>query len=495
MDPASSVAGLIGLAGLLIKSASLLYGFCSSFKQVAEEVSSLVRSIENLQALLRYIEDILRQDAVRALQSTQFIAEWDNRVEECEKDLRNWLQATQVFQSGDLKSFKKCVRKLKAAADEGRFRNMRLRLGAHYDHLSLHLNILNGNIGLKNAQMLVDNRVAADRTDMSQAELRSSTAYSLKGITESTKRIEDLGITSNDRIQSELKEFRAQGNTSHIETIAYLERIEQRCYDTQMCLHRSIKKSKRSTRGTPVPRTSLKSRTLDQVPSPNVNKLLMQRINTANEKIESHHLVQVVKPGILMYESSGSISRALLPLEDPVYTSLGLREKVALIQQLQNIRLVIWLLRRDRVCYFISAVNGYPNVSTLGVEGNLMFNYFRGRVGPIRIARMLKENEAFSLTCSWLSSPKARQVEHHDISSHWMLQMARFHYFLDAHPNGSCYWRETCKHHWQVFFDDQSNKDRPEVPEDIVEVFRKLLINDYRLEDLLIQATAKRDRN
>ena len=144
MDPASSVAGLIGLAGLLIKSASFLYRFCSSFKQVAEEVSSLVRSIENLQALLRYIEEILRQDAARGLQSTQFIAEWKERIEECERDLRTWLQAIQLFQSGDPKVFRKCVRNLKAAADEGRFRKMRLRLSAHYEHLSLHLDILNG---------------------------------------------------------------------------------------------------------------------------------------------------------------------------------------------------------------------------------------------------------------------------------------------------------------------------------------------------------------
>ena len=144
MDPASSVAGLIGLAGLVIKSASFLYRFCSSFKQVAEEVSSLIGSIEILQTLLRHIEDILRQDPVRALHSTQFIAEWSKRVEECEKDLGTWLQATQLFQSGGARSFKKCVRNLKAAADEGRFRKMRLRLGAHYEHLSLHLNILNG---------------------------------------------------------------------------------------------------------------------------------------------------------------------------------------------------------------------------------------------------------------------------------------------------------------------------------------------------------------
>ena len=320
--------------------------------------------------------------------------------------------------------------------------------------------------------MLVDNRVAADRTGTSQAELQRSTAYSLKGIAESTKRIEALGEISNDRVQTGLKEFRAQGVTSHIKTIAYLERIERQCYETQMCLLRSIKKSKRSTRGPPVPRMSLKSRALDQLPSPNINEPSMRRINnTTNGKIESHHLVQVVKPAILIYESSGSILRALLPLEDPSYTSLGLREKIALVQQLQNIRLVIWLLRRDRVCYFVSAVNGYPNVSTLGVEGNLMFNYFRSRVGPIRIARMLRENEAFNLTCSWLSSPKARQVEYYDISSHWILQMARSHYFLDNHPSGSCYWKEACKQHWQVFFEEQSNKDRPEVSKDIVEVF------------------------
>ena len=319
--------------------------------------------------------------------------------------------------------------------------------------------------------MLVANRVATDRVDTSQAELQRSTACSLKGIAESTKRIEALEESSDDHMQSGLKDFRAQGSTNHVETIAYLERIEKRCYDTQMCLLRSIKKSKRSTRGPPAPKMPLKSRILDKIPSPNINELLRRHTNATNGNIDTHHLVQVVKPAILMYESSGSISRALLPLEDPVYTSLSLGKKVALVQQLQNMRLVIWLLRRDRVCCFISAVHEYPSVSILGLEGSLMFNWLRSRVGPIRIAHMLRENEQFNLTCSWLSSPKAHQVEEYDISSHWMLQMARSHYFLDAHSDGMCYWREACKHHWQVFFGHQSNSDRPEVSKDIVEVF------------------------
>ncbi|MCJ1380774.1 hypothetical protein MMC17_003883 [Xylographa soralifera] len=387
MDPASSAAGLIGLAGLLVNSASFLYRFCSSYKQVAEEVSSLVESIQNLQALLRHIEDILRHDTVRALQSAQFIVEWDGRVKECENDLGTWLQATRLFQSGDAKSFKKCVRNLKAAADEGRFQKMRLRLGAHHEHLSLHLNILNGNIGLKNAQMLVATRAAADRTDTSQAELRRSTAYSLKGIAESTKRIQALGETGIDQIESGLEEFKAQANTNHIETIAHLKRIEQRCYDAQMCLLRSIKKSKKSLKGLPVLKTPVRSRTLHQVPRSYTNDLSGQNTNTTNEKIEIYHLVQVVKPAVLMYESSGTISRALLPLQDPINTSRSLGEKITLVQQLQNIRLMIWLLRRDRVCYFTNAFLGYPSVSTLGLEGNLMFKYFRSRVGPLRIVR------------------------------------------------------------------------------------------------------------
>ncbi|MCJ1286049.1 hypothetical protein MMC26_005391 [Xylographa opegraphella] len=492
MDPASSVAGLIGLAGLLLKSVSFLYSFCSSVKHVSEEVSSLVGSIENLQALLRYIEDLLRQDAVRALQSTWSTAAWDERVKECEKDLGAWLQVMQLFQAGDAKSFKKYVRNMKAAADEGKFRKMRLRLDAHHQHLSLHLNILNGNIGLKNTQMLVANRAAADRSDTSQGEAQRSLAYSLKSIAESTKINQTLGETSIDYIQSGLKEFGAQASTNQSDTIAYLERIEQRCYVTQMCLLRSVKKSKRATRWPSVPKMPPKSRIIDQVPRPNINELLRQRPDTSNENVEIHHLVQVVKPAILMYESSGSILRALLPLEDSVYTSVGLREKIALVQQLQNMRLVIWLLRRDRVCSSVRAVPGYPSVSKLGLEGSLMFNYFRDRVGPLRIVRMLRENEEFNLTCSWLSSPRACQIECYDTSSHWMLQMARSHYILDAHPDRMCYRTAVCKNNWRVFFGHQGDKDRPEVSEEIVEVFRKLLSDDYCLEDLVVQAMANR---
>ncbi|MCJ1390209.1 hypothetical protein MMC18_003067 [Xylographa bjoerkii] len=457
----------------------------------ADEVSSLVGSIENLQALLQHIEDILRHDTLRSLQSTQFIVQWDKRVKECEKDLGTWLQAIQVFQSGDAKCFKKCVRNLKAAADEGRFQKMRLRLGAHYEHLSLHLDILNGNIGLKNAQMLVATGLAADRINTSQAELRSSTACGLTGIAESTKRIETLGESGIDQIRSGLKDFGALGSTNHIETIAYLERIEQRCRDVQLSLLRSIKKSKKSARCSPVPKMPLNSRTLGG--RAYISDLSMRHTDTANDKTERNYTVQVVRPGILMYESSGSVSRVLLSLEDPVYTSRTLKEKIALVQQLQNIRLVIWLLRRDRVCYFINAFYQYPSISSLGLEGNLMFNWYRNRVGPLRILRMLKENQAFIITCYWLSSPKAGQVlaEYYDISSYFMLQMARAHFFFDNHYR-NCYCGWACKERWEAFIGHQTNGDQPEVSKDIVEVFRKLLSNEHRLEDLVIKAVAER---
>ena len=327
------------------------------------------------------------------------------------------------------------------------------------------------NIGLKNAQILVANRAAADRSDANHAELQRSTAYSLKGITDTTKRIEALGKTTNDRIQSGWKEFRAKGSSNHIETLAFLERIEQRCLDTQTCLLRSIQKSRRPTKGSPVSRMPLKSRNLGQVAISSINEPLRRYTSSTINTIDIHHLVQVVKPAILIYESCGSLSQALLPFEDPVYTSLNQRDKIALVQQLQNMRLIMWLLRRDRVFCFIGAVYRYPNVSTLALEGGIMFNYFRSRVGPIRIARTLKENEEFNMTCSWLSSPTSRQVDNYDTSSHWMLQMARSHYFLDAHHDGMCYWREACKKHWQVFFGLESSQDRPDISEEIIEVF------------------------
>ncbi|MCJ1403748.1 hypothetical protein MMC11_006971 [Xylographa trunciseda] len=493
MNVASSVAGLVGLAGLLLQSASFLYRFCSNYHQVAEEVSSLVGSIENLQALLRHIEDILRRDTVKALQSLQCIAEWDKRVKECEKDMGAWLQTIQVFQSGDAKAFKKCVRNLKAAADEGRFQKMRLRLGGHYEHLSLHLNILNGNIVLKNSQMLVATRFAADRTYSSQAELQRSMAYGLKGIGESTKRLEALGETRIDQIQTGLKEFEAQGSTNHYETIAYLERIEQRCFDTQMCLIRSIKKSRKSARGRPVPRVPLESRALNQVRRPYINDLSSRYTDSANESIENYYLVQVIKPAVLIYESSGSISRALMTIEDPVYSSRSLKEKIALVQQLQAIRLLIWLLRRDRVCCFISAVHRYPSVSILGLEGNLTFENFRTRVGPIRILRMLKEEKALGSTCYWLSSPKADRVGYYDFLSHYILQMARAHYFLDDHQDGNCTWRERCTKYWRALIGHKPDGDELGVSKDVVTVFRKLLSRDHCLDKLLTEAVSDRE--
>lgn len=143
LDPASSIAGIISLAGLLVQSVTFLYRFCSNLKHIADEVESTVHSIERFQSLLQHIEQILGDGNIIDLQSPSLLNDLAGTIKVCAKDLEIWLQAMEIFHQVEGRSFKKVVRHLKAAADDGRFPKMRIRLAAHQQQLSAHLSVIN----------------------------------------------------------------------------------------------------------------------------------------------------------------------------------------------------------------------------------------------------------------------------------------------------------------------------------------------------------------
>ena len=143
LDPASSVAGLIGVAGLFIQTASYLYKFCSHLKQVKDEVESIVKEMEELRTILPHIGSIIDDESTRACQSEDLIHELGKGISACKCDLQLWIESMQKLQSQDGKTWKKCVRHVKAAFDEGHFTKLRLRLAWHQRNLTMHLGVLN----------------------------------------------------------------------------------------------------------------------------------------------------------------------------------------------------------------------------------------------------------------------------------------------------------------------------------------------------------------
>ena len=232
-------------------------------------------------------------------------------------------------------------------------------------------------IGLNNTRLLELTKATVDKTTIEQAGIRRETAHCLMGIDKSIKRIECSRDNSIGHVQNSLNESRAQGSADHIETIAHLDRIEQRICDTQRRPFHSIRKSEKLHRRSPALTVSIRHRKLNNTRSLDTHGIGKRPSDTHVAKIPDHHLVRVIRPGILTFESSGIISQVLLPLEDPKYRACSFTEKITLVKQLQDIRLAIWLLRHNRVRYCMVTTYQSPDTSAIILQGNLFRCYCR----------------------------------------------------------------------------------------------------------------------
>ena len=145
MDLASGAAGLISLAGLAVQSASTLYTFCHKVPRVAGEVEAIIREIRTLSQTLESIQQIAsdREAQNCSARTSGVIAKLQEGVARCTADLEAWNTDMAALKMEDGKWAKNAVKKLKLAADAGRFSETRLKISAHRDQLGLLLEHLN----------------------------------------------------------------------------------------------------------------------------------------------------------------------------------------------------------------------------------------------------------------------------------------------------------------------------------------------------------------
>ena len=143
MDGASSIAGLVSLAGLVLESAGFLYKFCSTYKKLAGEVKSVIQDVTRLQDLLKHIERVNSDALVINSQDPRALIELEKDIKACEIDLMMWLQALQELQQSSNTSSKKITMSLKAVANGGKFSEMRAKIASHRQQLELQLSHMN----------------------------------------------------------------------------------------------------------------------------------------------------------------------------------------------------------------------------------------------------------------------------------------------------------------------------------------------------------------
>lgn len=169
-----------------------------------------------------------------------------------------------------------------------------------------------------------------------------------KYLDEARTNLENLDATARYNLNLLDRGFQ-QASSDHIETIGMLDGIDARLRDLQKQLLSSIP-SKARRRQNPT-RTSYKDPFANSLAgtAEAANRDISARSNIFRREVASRcttYLMQVVKPGILITESRGQLHQKLIALPDHGYMKCTLVEKQHYVQQIQSLRILVWLLRR-----------------------------------------------------------------------------------------------------------------------------------------------------
>lgn len=117
MDLASSVAGLIGLAGLAVQSASTLYTFCHKIPRVAGEVEAIIDETQRLNQTLEAVKQVTSDRSARKLSARTdgIIVKLQQEIGQCTTDLEAWNSSITVLRMKDGKWAGNAVKKLTLA--------------------------------------------------------------------------------------------------------------------------------------------------------------------------------------------------------------------------------------------------------------------------------------------------------------------------------------------------------------------------------------------
>ena len=144
LELASSIAGLIGLAGLFVQSASTLYTFCRAIPRVGAEVESVIEEVQRLENVLKSLGYIAEQSKSSAFsaKASEVGELLDKEILRCHKTIEVALAAMRELQEQCGNKSTNVIKKLKAAADADRFEKIKTRMASHRGQLVLLMELL-----------------------------------------------------------------------------------------------------------------------------------------------------------------------------------------------------------------------------------------------------------------------------------------------------------------------------------------------------------------
>lgn len=138
MEAAASVAGLLGLAGLVIQGVTTLQTFCSNFEGASQDATDAIRDLRGIQNILEQLSTFPKHDAFRS--ST--IAMLEREVQECGLDVDRWVGQIAKLDPSAKKRLKRFKSKASSAFKHAEIVEMRGKTASHRSQLTILVEML-----------------------------------------------------------------------------------------------------------------------------------------------------------------------------------------------------------------------------------------------------------------------------------------------------------------------------------------------------------------
>ncbi|KAH9207552.1 hypothetical protein DL95DRAFT_527831 [Leptodontidium sp. 2 PMI_412] len=362
MDLASGVAGLLGLAGLTVQSASTLYTFCRKIPRVAREVEAIIDEVQWLSETLEAIQQVASDREMQNPSATTagVIAKLRDQVARCTTDLEAWNASMAALQMEDGKWAKNAVKKLKLAADSGRFSETMLKISSHRGQLGVLVKLLtadlqmSASLDIQSIKLKVDNfkekqvssqQITVSHLEQIKSSMHAAAAFQTASLAETTKISK-----STAKIHETLHEI-------HQSTRLQVEKLDATLAAIQRSLLKPSSKGSQSAR---IGRKSQKkgSRRCNTVDleenedqsMPEIFSELVQR--TAGLSKVPAQVNKLVDLAVTVRYRHGEAYFEPFAVPDPQFKAASFETKLRMVKYLQDLRLLLWLLRRKE--YFCS---------------------------------------------------------------------------------------------------------------------------------------------
>ncbi|KAH0538027.1 hypothetical protein FGG08_005339 [Glutinoglossum americanum] len=372
LGEAAGIAGIISLTGQTVKATSALYIFCKSYKDVNSEIAKTNQDLKDLRDVLYQCRRLATGMADGAA-PTDTVDLLTQQITRCQADVKDWNQKFASLGLEESKGAARFLKRLRVAADRSYFSRIMDRISSHKEQIALSLGVLETEAGLCSVRHSKAAKAATDALQVSQNSLQNGTFQRLDAVAKDVSKLRSEQSTSSGVLHDKLEDMEYLNSTRNGTTQMHLTAIDARLKSIQKQLQKSVLQARagaeqpyaRCMRKTP-PKRLFSSR---------ARRLEFAGLGSSLTKKPLRHLgltpLRLVKPGILLHEKNGQLMSELLALDDEAYAKADRAQKIALIEYVGGLRLVVWLLQKQNYLSSVGVGLGRNVQSNLTLAASL----------------------------------------------------------------------------------------------------------------------------